>query len=602
MNSHLENVDKGTQINAQDIQNLARATADSFGMAFSQMNEIKIDLDQTKVLTNLLVKEAMIISTQGFEANKNILRLEKEMRDLESKGNLEGALSKVNELKQAMQGEQDKRQRFDQNLRGIAGGLEIVSGIANLIDPKIGRIVATVGQSVLTVGTSIATLAGLGTAAAGMTGGLAVLGPVGAIAGAVFAVINLFLNSGPSTDELILEAVKQLHESLNKFSKEVHERFDHLEAMIIAHHKFTGQYFEHLDKSMHKRFDHLLEVMGKFQEMNLQNFMDLKNVAGEIKAIALQLKGQIDTIELKIDQNFREIYATNYNNGRLYTLQYHERFPYPQTMPTNELNQHYSTFADWAIKGVKNSLLTGSTANNDAKKVANVVKNQGIDSQIQCLAAVAATLDPKLNKFGSLPNPFLWVNGVDTFLEFLFRLPEFKVRESHRRDFQAIRETGANFQAFVKALQSSPEVYRKLIDAYQNGLKKVQDIIKNKMVMDNLHRVKDNTLNWEVLPQRVNSVTLRNLEAESDKLLSEFQPFSGNLQEIVNSLAHFNDHSLEEFINVHVSHRTDLYKIFKDRTGVLVDKTLSAIDVAVMPHSHFSIYGRPQADQEEGVI
>lgn len=530
LNSQMNKAEAGIKINAQEIKDLAKKTADSFDNVakhLDQMNqriETTSDLAQnTAVLTEHLVKQAMVISTQGFESSKKIMGLESELRELQGKGDLNGALGKVTALKQAMQEEQNNRVKFDQNLDGLASGFGILSLVAKATgNPKLANTISTVGSSAITIAKSIGALSGFGSAAASMTGGMAVLGPIGAIAGAAYAIFGLFMGGDPPIEQQILDAVKELskqletvrkemHERFDRLEKRVDERFDHLEKMLRDHHKYVGA-----------RFDHLLKVMSQFHKQTIENFLEIKDGQKEIKALAQDIKKTLVEIEHKIDEKFYEIYKMQYETLKTEALRFHQLKPLPKKMSSEKWDEYFDKFSIWAEKGVANPIASGSSANKGFESVAKVVKAQGIEFNIQSLANLAHE-QLQFQAFSKIPNPALWGDAVETFLEFLWRIPEHSATKDHKFVFDNIRNTGARFQEFVLALQSAPALYENLSILYRNSLRDVRDAIKQIVIKHVKQSVE--SFDEDALKVIARSVFPENLSKESKEVHAEGEQF-----------------------------------------------------------------------------
>lgn len=471
-----------TQVN---LSILTANTEAAFNSVYSQIKGMSMRQDQMAEVTNFLVQEALLVSTRGFESDKKIMNLEKELRKLESENNLSGTMNKVVELKKAIQAEEKKRLEFDQTLQGIGNGFQLVSLMAAFGgNPKLAHQISTIGQSAITISTSVAALAGVGAAGAAIAAGgaLAVLGPVGAIAGAVFAIFSLF-NSGPSIEEQIYEAVQKLAEALGQVRKEMHERFDHVEEMIKTHHEYTALRFDRLEQmlekiheNMHLRFDQLFDIALKSYKNSIDQFISLKDDVTAIREMAGMIQTQLNTLQTKIDSGFQELYRQPYQNLVANAIGYHKVYPYPNnTLTPLQQSDYLLAFTNWAKTGVTNKIMANNALIINFEEVAKSVRGVEVDFNVQSLAHLAQS------QFGlrtgtDMPNPSLWVKAVDNLLEFLWRTPEFQFTPQHRHVFEDIRQTGARFQQFVISLQSSPMLYQTLAKHYEKQLAQVQEV------------------------------------------------------------------------------------------------------------------------------
>lgn len=484
------------------LEQLELDTKESFERVNTHIGEMRLDVNHIKDLTKHLIKEAMSISTQGFESDKKIMDLEEKMRECEAKGDLEGAMTQAHKLKASIQEEQQKRLEFDQTLAGISSGIQLVSLAAKVSgDPKLAHQVSTIGQSAVTIAHAFGALSGFGTAATSMTTGFAVLGPMGAIAGAAFALFSLFGDeeTGLTIDAQIFEAVRELSKNLHQVRKEMHERFDHVETMLVDHHKyvaarfdrldefmqkhhqFVAQRFDVLEKNMNLRFDHLMNFTAKFYKETIDQFIKLHAVTVETRDVIYQIKHHLDKFERDVHKNFQRQYLTDHDKSTARALDFHKIRRYPSlNMTEHDQVENFGLLANWAITGVQDPRIAGSIEMEDHESIAKTVRAHGVEFAIQTLATLAH-LHLGIHTH-SLPNPSLWAKGTELFLEFLWRTPEFVFKPEQRAFFKEIRNTGARFQKFVETLQESPQLYQRLAENYRNAMKELQNVIKNLVI------------------------------------------------------------------------------------------------------------------------
>lgn len=516
--TELTGVQTDVQAHSEKFKQLEGSTKESFKQVYSQIKSLRLDQKQMGTLTKLLVEQSIAISTKGFESSKTIMTLEKELRELQSNGDLSGSMKKGVELKKAIQAEEVKRVKFDQTLQGIGNGFHLLSLTAAAGgNSKLAHQISTIGQSALTIAHSIGTLAGFGTAAMSLASGLTVLGPIGAIAGAVFAITQLWKSSGPSPDEQILKAVQELAKNLHQVRKEMHERFDHVEEIIIKHHQYTGMRFDRLEQMLeiihtnfHRRLDDLLDATMNLHKATIYQFLSVKDDAEAIRNMLGSFGKILKDIESKIDDKFRELYKEKYTELKANAFNHRRLISEP--MEAKEWNNYFLKFYDWASRGVLNSLVTKTHSGKvTASAVARTVAAEGVDYSVQSLVDLAHA-NFNFNYIATLPNPSLWAEAVDTFLEFLWQTPELKLEPNKKDAIEDLLAVGSSYQQFVAKLQTSPEVFQQLLKNYQADITRLQEVFET--LITEVITNKQMPVSWQSQLQNVSSNGLNNTSVQ----------------------------------------------------------------------------------------
>lgn len=156
-----------------------------------------LDIYQKHTDAKIKQSEDLIVKSIGVEVNKAI--------DTVLKNSKKEAEKKEQELK-------DKEYTENE----IKGGIYLAGVLANtILGPKTGKIVIGLGSAALEISSLV------GKVLAGT------LGPLGAIAGFVGIISTLvsLFSSGPSAEEIILDAIKKLGESINSMREEMRSWF-----------------------------------------------------------------------------------------------------------------------------------------------------------------------------------------------------------------------------------------------------------------------------------------------------------------------------------------------------------------------------------------
>ncbi|MEU1812645.1 hypothetical protein [Micromonospora aurantiaca (nom. illeg.)] len=151
----------------------------------------------------------------------------------------------------------------------------ILATLAGFADEKAGKEVLAIGKAAVGIATAInqylPTVAGLNLSDA--IGSLSTVVLTGNVLGAVMTLAPLFLGSGPSEHELVMQEIGKLREQVDELRTEMHDRFDRVEAILTA------------------VYDDIMSVLHRMST-------DLAGVVRDIDAI----KRQINGLETRVDQ------------------------------------------------------------------------------------------------------------------------------------------------------------------------------------------------------------------------------------------------------------------------------------------------------------
>ncbi|MET7472671.1 hypothetical protein [Micromonospora sp. NPDC005211] len=151
----------------------------------------------------------------------------------------------------------------------------ILATLAGFADEKAGKEVLAIGKAAVGIATAInkylPTVAGLSLSDA--IGSLSTVVLTGNVLGAVMTLLPMFMGSGPSEHELVMQEIGKLREQVGELRTEMHERFDRVEAMLSA------------------IYDDIMSVLLRMRD-------DLSGVIRDIDAIKQQIYG----LETKVDQ------------------------------------------------------------------------------------------------------------------------------------------------------------------------------------------------------------------------------------------------------------------------------------------------------------
>ena len=113
-------------------------------------------------------------------------------------------------------------------IEGLRGAASVASIIIGWENPKLGQQVGAVANAGIDIYKAAATVNRLGESVTG----LAATALTGNVLAAIVSVIDVFIDTGPTPDEQVLEAVQQLGRQVQALHKRMDERFDALDVQI----------------------------------------------------------------------------------------------------------------------------------------------------------------------------------------------------------------------------------------------------------------------------------------------------------------------------------------------------------------------------------
>ncbi|MDQ2993361.1 MAG: hypothetical protein M3R00_00205 [Pseudomonadota bacterium] len=522
----LNQVQKQGKLTAGDIKNLQADLAllqDDVNDQHIQNNEkfgnIADNQESLNVINQFLFNEAVAVNTAGFEANHEIMKLQGELQNAQTHKDTQAIIAKNFALKNAIKKEQARAFDVERKLNTLGDGFALVAiGAQFLGNPKLAHQISTVGNAAVTIGKSIATLVGVGAAAAA-SGPLA---PVVAIAGALLSVFSLLADNGPTPDEIIIQQLDKLQQQLQTVRAEMHDRFDNVEKMLVAHHQFTKAAFkgladmlDGLQKVMGHRFDHIEKMLIGIHKDMLSRFMDVQINAHSIYTIAKSIKSQLDIVELAMANGFTTLYHQSYLQPLRAALDYHST-PNVPAMGYETLNEYYSIIKNFASQDSTNALFSGdAVAYRDEDVVRCLPK--GIENCINTFASYA-NVNFKIGQHANLPNPEVFAEATSNLLEFVLNMPEFDIN-ARINDFDEVIRTGNNFVAFVKSLKTNEVLANGLLHNYREAINSVKYALVD--VLTDLQRKSNRAQLEEEIQQTVQAVLPPNIATKADEVFAD---------------------------------------------------------------------------------
>jgi hypothetical protein len=156
-------------------------------------------------------------------------------------------------------------------LEAANSAVSIIATLAGVIDPKLGKQIATVGSSAIKIGES---LNGWMHAVAGLNGlnkltSLSTVVMTGNVLGAVMNVVSLFGKGQPTPDKLILAEIGKLRQQVSELRTEMHTRFDQIDKELATIYTTMQQRFDQIDVQLGRINGSLEEIQQSLLTLSL---------------------------------------------------------------------------------------------------------------------------------------------------------------------------------------------------------------------------------------------------------------------------------------------------------------------------------------------
>lgn len=284
---------------------------------------------------------------------------------------------------------------FAEHAQRASAVLHLVDGILGRIAPQVAREVRQFGGMALDIARAIHSFA---------IGKIGLRALTGNIVGAVLGLVGSLFNSGPSFEEVLLEQIAEIRKDLHQLRREMHERFDRIDAKLDKIHQLLADGFEQV-----------LREQGA--------------LAAELRAMNLAVLQQLDRIESKIDE-FRQVEAVRgFNRSRAEALT--GQPPTPQGFEAAR-----GVFLTLAKVDAAQGPFTVVPGGASAAGLAELPRRSLYESVnlIGSVVQQAPYNNPALVSEVTLPNPLIWAMGAKAYLDLVDRWPGRLTSEQIQED------------------------------------------------------------------------------------------------------------------------------------------------------------------------
>lgn len=244
-----------------------------------------------------------------------------------------------------------------------------------------------------------------------------------ALMGNLLGAVQLLSAVGPDQDQLmqaeILKEVQAMRQQLADFQNETRERFDRIDSQLNTIYSRMLENFDVVIKALH-------ELSGDTQQ---------------IKESIIQLAKALDSLEVRLDRKLYDLQRAPYDQALSECLD-------PSIKVEFRIEQYGSCldrFSNWATKGSTTDVIAGtSNPGADPQAWIPTLTERAPVQAIRTLAVLAGDQSHPAN-------PLEWAQGVEAYLLFSYRYPQYLPKVNLQRVQQLI-STGEQTKSTIRRL------------------------------------------------------------------------------------------------------------------------------------------------------
>lgn len=322
-------------------------------------------------------------------------------------------------------------------------GLGVVVALMSVADPKLAKQIETIGGAVINVAETGVHLV---QTAINISRGLDAVLSVGTAAAtgnfiaAAGALIGLFMSTGPSPEEMILEEIQALREDMRNFQKDVNERFNRI------------------DESLDRIYT---DVMKQIDKINVK----LGKIDGNIELILMILAEHSQALE-RIDRNLSDYFQAAGRSELQATMDAALLRPSRSSVPhmsADDYQKYEGAFYTWAVTTSRSPI----EAPVSMGPLDDVSLHSYLSDELELSDNFARIIQelrgrkwlPDSTDNSRLPNPRTWVLSAAAFSQLESEWPALAVRFNDKNlngRRNQVRAGGEQLSAILQSIANRP--------------------------------------------------------------------------------------------------------------------------------------------------
>lgn len=402
-----------------------------------------MSLDELRKLSKEQHGAVMAVMGQQLDLLNNIEQNQKELLAWTKQQDKRRELEELTQRKAAEQ---------QAVLEGVGSTVYLLSTFVGFADAKLGREISVVGnagiqiaEAIISYSKTAAALADLGKLGEALGGAIL----AGNIVGAAMNIVGLFIEQGPTPEQMILDEIGQLRDQVGRLRTEMHDRFDRIDRGL-----------NEIYSTLNDRFNEMARGLDRLRRDSSRIQQDLLSIQGRLDRMMANIRSYIQT------QGRREL-VTNINGA----VDYDVSRPNPMTFDKYEIYEN--VFFSWATQHAKDEVETGSGQRSFRDEDVAAELSGPLDSNIMYLNDWIRFRNGHLAFAPDrLANPTTWAISARAYAELGIDWPEHAKQLSldRRAEVSAVGEELINaLQRITLTETEEPNhsLFRVLIDNYK---------------------------------------------------------------------------------------------------------------------------------------
>jgi hypothetical protein len=350
---------------------------------------------------------------------------------------------------------------YQLKINAAQAGVYLVSTVIGFANPKLGKQIGAVGQASIQVFQTLNQYLPVITklAKGGETLGAALSSVVmtGNIVAAVMNLVPLFVDLGPSPDQVILEQVGQLRNQINDLGQAMEARFNHVDAEL-------GEIYSRLNDGFAAIAQNLGDISAGVTTLR----------SGQVQLDQSLYQFESSLYQVIADQAGREIWKEiDASIGYKTTT--------GQDMSFAQYFEHSSFFYTWATSSAFDTVATRPSSAAFGAADLQRELSYPLDRNLNYLADLAdAWRVPSIRPTGGkLPNPEQWSLAALAYAQIAAEWPAYAAKVQTART-QQIAAVGTLIQQTQQAVAHNRELFDHAFALYASDIKPLGDWVKSK--------------------------------------------------------------------------------------------------------------------------
>ncbi len=408
----------------------------------------------------------------------------------------------------------------DNILHGVRSGAFLLEGSDDPDVRKLGRTVKVLANELPRLISALKDVAGAigGGVAAGASSG-SVAGPygaaIGAVIGLVVGIVSAVSDEAPNPMAMIYEKIVKLEQAIEELRKEMHGRFDRIEAMLTRVYADLMRESVYLGRVLGDQGQELRAIEQKLAIIEERQHNDRYGLKQSLEAISLQID-DFQCADWFPDHNVNNI---------------GQDLPH---MPREKFIACMDTLFKCATKVAANQVHAGDLPSNSLTAEADATKlalEMGMDKSINSILSLAGKWgfsipDEVKSGSGKLVNPALYGNCINSYVGLAYMYPDLFSR--YYQDDNGRSRHVEKMLAVGMAAESALSSLRWGIDANSKDAQIKPNVGPfREQVREYVHAIR--STNAQLSERRAK--TLKNTLMGSDRRLVGYDPLLGPDQE-----------------------------------------------------------------------